>query len=147
MPAKKYLIDLQDQERSALHDLTSKGRVSARKLKRAQILLLADKGQTDEEIVQAVGVVRATVERIRKRFVEGGLEYALNEQPRPGGRPKLDGHQAALLTAIACSDPPEGHKVWTMQLLADRLVELGEVESVSHDTVRRVLKKTRPSPG
>src|SRR5574341_722688 len=130
MPAKKYLIDLQDQERSALHDLTSKGRVSARKLKRAQILLLADKGQTDEEIVQAVGVVRATVERIRKRFVEGGLEYALNEQPRPGGRPKLEGHQ-----------------VWTMQLLADRLVELGEVESVSHDTVRRVLKKTRPSPG
>lgn len=147
MPAKKYIIDLQDEERSALQNLTSKGKVSARKLRRAQVLLLADKGKTDEEIVEAVGVVRATVERIRKRFIEGGLEYALSEQPRPGGRPKLDGRQAALLTAIACSTPPEGQKVWTMQLLANRLVELGEVESVSHDTVRRVLKKTRPNPG
>jgi transposase len=147
MPAKKYIINLSDEERTELEALTSKGKVSARKMKRAQILLSADDGKKDEEIIAALGVARATVERIRKRCVEGGVEYALNERPRPGARPKLDGRQAALLTAIACSDPPEGQKVWTMQLLADRLVELGEVESISEDTVWRVLKKTRPNPG
>lgn len=147
MPAKRYFIKLTDEERTELRELTSKGKVSARKMKRAQILLQAEQGKKDEDIMAAVGVVRATVERIRKRCFEGGVEYALTERPRPGMRPRLDGRQAALVTAIACSDPPEGQKVWSMQLLADRLVELGEVEAISHDTVRRVLKKTGASPG
>ena len=144
---KKYIVELTEQERGELLGLTRKGKNSARKVKRAHILLLADKGKTDEEIAEALSVGQATVARIRQKFVEGGVEYALNERPRPGARPKLDGRQAALLTAIACSDPPEGCKVWSMQLLADRLVELGEVESISHDTVGRVLKKTTSSPG
>ncbi|RKY62069.1 MAG: hypothetical protein DRP95_02040 [Candidatus Latescibacterota bacterium] len=84
---------------------------------------------------------------IRKRFAEEGLEAALNERPHPGAKPKLDGKQEAFLVALACSDPPEGREHWTMQLLADRLVELGVVESISDETVRRVLKKTTSSPG
>jgi transposase len=147
MPKKIYIVELSGQERSELLELTRKGKSSARKVKRAHILLLADKGKRDEEIVEALSVGRATVERSRKRYVEGGLEWALNERPRPGAQPRLDGRQVALLSAIACSHPPEGQRVWTMQLLADRLVELGEVDSISHDTVRRVLKKTPSSPG
>jgi transposase len=147
MPAKRYLVELTEEERAELLTLTRKGKSSARKVKRAHILLLADKGKADKEIVAALSVGRATVERTRKKWVEGGLEYALNERPRPGACSKLNGRQVALLTAIACSEPPEGRGRWTMQLLADRLVELGEVDSLSHDTVGRALKKTRPSPG
>lgn len=147
MPTKRYLVNLTEEERAELQRLTRKGITSARKLKRAQVLLLADKGKKDEEIAEAVNIGRATAERTRRKFVEGGLSFALSERPRPGAKPKLDGRQVARLTAIACSQPPEGEKVWTLQLLADRLVELGEVESISHDTVGRVLKKTRPSRG
>jgi len=142
-----YIVELTEEERAELTELTCKGKRSVRKVRRARILLLADQGRVDEEIAAVLGVGRATVERTRKKLVVGGLEFALNERPRPGGQPKLDGRQVALLTALACSDPPEGRKVWTMQLLADRMVELGEVESLSHDTVGRVLKKTRPDPG
>lgn len=147
MPAKRYIVELTGEERADLLAMTRKGKSAARKVKRAHILLLADKGKTDKEIAEALSVGRATVERIRKKFVDGGLGWALNERPRPGASCKLNGRQVALLTALACSEPPEGQKRWTMQLLADRLVELGEVESLSHDTVGRALKKTRPSPG
>lgn len=147
MPKKTYIVELTEQERKHLLELTRKGTCAARRVKRAHVLLLADQGKHDKQIVEALNVGRATVERHRKRFVEGGLEWALNERPRPGARPKLDGRQVALLTAIACSDPPEGRKAWSMQLLADRLVDLGEVDCISQDTVRRVLKKTRSSPG
>lgn len=147
MPAKKYIIEMTTEEEGQAQEITSKGKSSARRVKRAHILLLANKGKTDSEIAEALRVGSATVERTRKKFVEGGLEYVLSERPRPGARPKLDGRQVALLTAIACSDPPEGQKVWSMQLLADRLVELGEVDIISHDTVGRVLKKTTPNPG
>lgn len=147
MPAKKYIVKLTDQERSELLELTRKGKNSVRKVKRAHVLLLSDKGKKDKEIVEALSVGRATVERTRKKFVDGGVALALNEQPRPGARPKLTERQVARLTAIACSDPPEGRGVWSMRLLADRLVELGEVESISHDTVGRVLKKTISNPG
>ena len=140
--AKKYIVELTGEERNALEKLLRKGKISARRLKRAQILLAADAGQIDQHIAQTVQVHVATVERIRKRFVLGGVDHALNEKRRPEGKVKLDGKGEATLVALACSDPPQGHAVWTMQLLADRLVELGAVESISDETVRLRLKKT-----
>jgi transposase len=142
MPRKKYIINLNTEERDTLVDMTRKGTVKARKFKRAMILLKANEGLSDPQIMEAVEVSRPTVERIRKRYVEGGLEKALNEDPRPGQRRKLDGRGEAFLIATACSDAPEGHNHWTLRLLADRIVELGVVESISYETVRRTLKKT-----
>jgi len=141
MPRKKYLINLSAEERQQLTELTRKGSIKARQFKRAMILLKADEGLTDAQIMAALNVSRPCVERIRKRFVEGGLERALNEDPRPGQRRKLDGRGEAQLIAIACSQAPEGHAHWTMRLLASRLVELGVVESISPETVRLTLKK------
>lgn len=138
---KIYVVDLSQEEKAKLQSLTKKGKTSARKLNRAHVLLLANEGATDKQIAKALGVGTSTVERIRKRFVEGGLEEALSERPRPGGQPKLDGKQEAYLLALASSDPPEGKKRWTMQLLADRLVELEVAESISDETVRRTLKR------
>jgi transposase len=140
--AKKYIVTLTETERAALKQLLSKGRVSARQLKRAQILLAADAGQLDSAIATHVQSHVNTVERIRKRFVEGGLNHALTEDKRAGGTTKLDGKGEAVLVAVACSDPPTGQAKWTMQLLADRLVALGVVETISDETVRRHLKKT-----
>jgi transposase len=141
MPRKKYLINLTAEEQQQLAELTRKGTVKARQFKRAMILLKADQGLTDAQIVSAINVSRPCVERIRKRFVEGGLERALNEDPRPGQRRKLDGRGEALLIATACSQAPEGHDHWTVRLLAGKLVELGVVECISHETVRMTLKK------
>ena len=140
--AKKYLVTLTDEERESLLGLTKKGTLAARKLTRAHILLQADAGATDEAIANALHTGTATVERIRKRFVEAGVEAALTERPRPGGQPKLDGKAEALLVAWTCSTPPDDRARWTMQLLADKLVELKLVESISDETVRRTLKKT-----
>jgi len=141
MPRKKYHIHLSTEERQQLSDLTSKGTVKARKLKRAMILIKADEGLTDAQITAALNVSRPCVERIRKRFVEGGLERALNEDPRPGQRRKLDGRGEAQLIATTCSQAPQGHDRWTLRLLADKLVELKVVERISHETVRLTLKK------
>jgi transposase len=141
MPAKKYNVKLESDERCQLLDLTSKGESGARKMKRAQILLKADEGWKDEDIIQALNTSRSTVERTRKRFVEGGLDKALNEDPRPGQRVKLAGNAEAYLVALTCSDAPGGRDHWPLRLLADKLVELGVVESVSHETVRRTMKK------
>ena len=142
MPKKKYLINLSDEERNALANLTRKGEIKARKFKRAMILLKADDGLTDQQIMAALNVSRPCVERVRKRFVIDGLERALNEDPRPGQRRKLDGRAEATLIAETCSAAPEGHERWTLRLLAGRLVQLGVVDAVSHETVRRTLKKT-----
>lgn len=139
---KKYIVTLANEERQALLQMTCKGEIKARKMKRAMILLKADEGMTDPQIMSALNVSRPTAERIRKRFVEGGLERALNEDPRPGQKRRLDGRAEARLMAIACSDPPAGHDHWALRLLADRLVELGVVESISHECVRQTLKKT-----
>jgi transposase len=139
--AKKYLVTLSDDERKQLVALTKKGRVAARKLTRAHILLQAEAGTADHPIAAALHIGRATVERTRKRCVEEGVEAALSERPRPGGRPKLDGKQAALVVALACSTPPEGRRRWTMQLLADKLVALRVIDTISDETVRRTLKK------
>ena len=142
MPAKKYIVQLENKERAQLLDMTSKGAIGARKMKRAQILLKADEGWKDETIIQALNTSRSTVERTRKRFVAGGLDNALNEDPRPGQRTKLDGHAEAHLVALTCSDAPGGRDHWPLRLLADKLVELGVVTSISHETVRQTMKKT-----
>lgn len=145
--AKRYVVELTEEERGQLQALGKKGKVTARKLRRAQLLLLAAEGYTDGEIAAALHVGVSTVERIRKRFVEGGLEWALTERPRPGGRAKLRGKDEAFLIATACSAPPPGRQRWTMQLLAERVVEVGLVDAISDETIRRTLKKTTSSPG
>lgn len=147
MPKKLYIVNLTADERQQLFDLVKKGRASARQLNRAHILLQAHDGATDETIAASLHVGRATVERTRKRFVEGNLGRALNEDHRAGPAPKLDAKQEAWLIGTACSRPPEGQKRWTMQLLADQLVQLQQVEAISDETVRRTLKKTNSSRG
>ena len=142
MPRKKYLINLNEDDRQELLQMTHKGTVKARKFKRAMILLKADEGLSDPQIMAALNVSRPCVERIRKRFVADGIERALNEDPRPGQTRKLDGRGEATLIATACSDAPDGHEHWTLRLLAGKLVQLGVVDAISHETVRRTLKKT-----
>lgn len=137
----KYVVNLTPEEHSELASLTSRGKLSVRKLKRAQILMAADQGGKDETISQTLGVGLSTIHRTRQKYVEGGVEWALSERPRAGGSKKLDGKAEALLVATACSEPPAGRGQWTMQLLADRMVELKVVESLSDETVRRTLKK------
>ena len=143
---KKYIVDLTDEEHAILQALVRRGQTQARKVTRARILLHAARGATDSEIVAALGVGLATVERTRRRFVEEGLE-AVNERPRPGARPRLSAKAEARLVAEACSRSPEGREHWTMRLLAGRVVELGLADSCSHETVRRVLKKSGSSRG
>ena len=143
MPAKKYRVDLTNDEREALLGLMSRGNRSARKVTRARILLKADEGLIDRDIASALNTSTATVEQVRQRFVEGGVENALNDRPRPGQRRKLDGAASAYVIATACSAAPEGHQRWTLRLLADKVVELGLAESISHETIRGLLKKTR----
>jgi transposase len=144
---KKYVVTLSDAQRAELRALMRSGIVSARMLTRARVLLLSDQGSTDEQIAATLPVGTTTIERLRRRFVEEGLDATLQERPRPGGTPKLDGKQEALLVALACSEPPQDRAKWTMQLLADKLVAIGAVETISDETVRRVLKKTTSSPG
>jgi transposase len=143
MPKKLYHIDLNEEEHQSLVEMTRKGKIRARQMKRAMILLKADEGLSDPQIMAALNVSRPCVERIRKRFVLGGMEKALNEDPRPGQRRKLDGRAEATLIATACSQVPEGHEHWTLRLLAGKMVELEVVDSISYETIRRTLKKTR----
>ncbi len=144
MPSKRYHVVLSEAERTYLLELISTGTSSAQKLTRARILLKADQvGWTDTHISDALEVSRPTVERVRKAFVEHGLEKALHRKPRsrPGNQ-KFDGRHQAHLSALACSDAPEGRSQWTLQLLADHLVQLEQAESISVSSVRRLLKKT-----
>lgn len=147
MPAAKYVVDLTEEERERLLQLIRKGKPGARKVARANTLLLADEGRTDREVADALHTGTATVGRVRKRFVEEGLEAALAERPRLGQRPKLTGKEEAHLIAVACSDPPAGHGRWTLRLLADQAVELGLANSIARETVRQILKKQTSSPG
>jgi transposase len=144
---KKYKVKLTAGERRELKEVISKGIGPARKLTRARILLKSHEGWKDEAIAQALDVNERTVARIRERYAKGGVADVLTDRFRPGAQPKLDGKQEALLVALACSDPPEGRETWTMQLLADRLVELEVVDSISDETVRLHLKKTSLSLG
>jgi transposase len=147
MRKKVYAVELIDAERQALSALIHAGTSRARMVNRAQILLHADEGKTDKEIAAALHTSASTVWRIRKRFVEDGLHGALHEVVRPGGARTLNGEQEAHLVALACSAPPQGRGEWTMQLLADRLVTLGIVETISDETVRRTLKRGASNPG
>ena len=149
---KKYRVTLTPEERDDLSRLVAAGKAAARALVHARILLKADQAEggpawEDARIAEALDVGQRTIGRVRQRFVEQGLPAALGrkKQDRPSRQRKLDGRAEARLIAVACSAPPEGRKEWTMRLLADKLVELEVVDAVSDETVRRVLKKTRPA--
>jgi len=150
---KKYVVTLTEEERRTLRRLLSSGKASARKLTHSRVLLQADSGEdgvgwTDQRICEGLGVGLSTVERVRKRFVEEGFEAAL--VPRKSGRQyrrKLDGDGEAHLIALACNQPPTGRGHWTLRLLAERMVALEYVDTLSHETVRGVLKKTSLSLG
>jgi hypothetical protein len=146
---ERYRVSLADEEKAALEGLLGKGKVAARKIAHARILLLADAGQDDEFIAEALAVSSRTVGRVRKRLVTEGLLAALDHRPQPP-RPdkvKIKGDIEQELVRLACSDPPEGRCHWTLQLLADELVALGRVASLSTETVRQSLKKTTSSRG
>jgi hypothetical protein len=153
MPAKKYRVTLTTDERHQLHERLAAGRAAARSLMHARVLLKADEGPagpawTDEQITAALEVADTTVERIRQRFVEDGLEAALGRRPtKRVYHRRLDGEQEAQLVALACSPPPMGRRQWTLRLLADKMVELRFIDGLSYETVRQVLKKTFSSPG
>jgi transposase len=143
--ATKLVVQLGEQQRRQLRAMIAAGRGPARALTHARILLKADRGESDPAIAQAVEVSVRTVERVRRRFVKAGLTEALQRLPQPA-RPdkrKLDGDAEAHLVTLACSEAPDGRRHWTLQLLADRLVQLKHVDEVSRETVRRTLKKTR----
>jgi transposase len=142
----RYRVELSQAERGELTAMLSGGKRAARKLKRAQILLAADAGSSDEEIARAVAVGGSTVYRTKRRFVEGNLEAALSEEPRPGASRKLTGKEEALLIATACSSPPAGRARWTLELLADAMVKLTAHESLSGETVRRRLAENGLKP-
>lgn len=150
---KRYTVTLTDGEREQLERLIAAGQAPARKLMHARILLKTDAGPdgpgwVDTKIAEAVAVSQPTVARVRRQYVEQGLEAALNRRPpRREYRRKLDGEQEAHLIALACGAPPAGSGRWSLRLLADRLVELEYAETLSYQTVRRVLKKTSSSPG
>ena len=151
---KKYLVTLTADERDHLTARIAAGKAAARRIAHARILLKADQAAggpawADERIAEAVEVSTDTVARVRQRFVEDSLEAALDRKKaaRPPVPPKLDGRAEARLIALACSPPPDGRKRWTMQLLADELIELEVVDAVSDETVRRALQKTRSSRG
>ena len=153
MPAKKYKVTLTTEERQELTELVNKGKTAARKITRARILLLADENQmgpawTDARIADALGISSRTVERIRQTCVETGIEAALNHTRPRRTRPKtLDGAAEARLVQLACTEAPDGRERWTMQMLADKLIELEIVATISDETVRTTLKKMNSSRG
>ena len=139
---KRYRVTLSDEERDRLGGLSRKRTASVRMVRRAQALLLAAAGKTDEVIAEQLRMGVATLERLRRRFVEEGLEASLRERPRPGARPKLGPKEQAFVVALACTKPPEGRHRWTMQMLADRVVELQFVPDITDEAIRRLLKRT-----
>ena len=142
----RYRVELSQPERAALTALLSAGKHAVRKLKRAQILLAADAGVSDDDIATGVGVGGSTVYRTKRRFVEGNLERTLSEEQRPGAERKLTAKEEALLVATACASPPEGRARWTLKLLAGAMVKLTEHQSLSHETVRRRLAENGLKP-
>ena len=147
MPVSKYKVELTQSERSALIETSGRGKPLARTVKRALALLKADEGLSDREAAEAVSLSAATVARVRRRFVEEGVEAAINDRPRPGRGRKLNGRQEAHLVAITCSNAPEGHAHWTLQLLADQVVAMEFAGSIFLETVRQILKKTNSNHG
>ncbi|MGI9336737.1 MAG: IS630 family transposase [Gammaproteobacteria bacterium] len=142
----RYIVELSDTELETLNTMLSQGSERVRRLKRAQVLLAAHCGESDETIAKTVSVGTSTVYRTKRRFVEGGLEFALSEAPRPGRERKLSGEEEALLVAVACSTPPQGSARWTLELLAGELVRRTEHEELSRETVRRRLAEQQLKP-
>jgi len=147
MSQKSHRVTLSKHERQYLHKIVTSDTDRARKITRCRVLLLADaaKGKTDEAISDALGVCLATIFNIRRRYHQKGLEWAIHEAPRSGQPPKFNGTSMAKITAIACSKPPEGHARWSLRLLADRVIALDIVESISYQSIRNILKKTNLS--
>ena len=147
MPTYKYQVTLSPAQRKELKALCRCGEISARKLARARILLLSDQNRPkgameDHQIHEVLDVSQSTIRRVRKQFATDGLDAALEELSRSGRPLKFDGYQRAQITALACSEPPEGHSQWSLRLLADHLVELDVADDISYETVGRILKKT-----
>ena len=153
MSSKKYIVDLSSEERNHLEEITNKGKTAAYKMNHARILLKADINQeggawTDSKISEALNISDASIERVRKRLVEEGIESALNRREQKKRRQRIiDGEKEAYLIAIACSETPRGKSHWTLQMLADKMVELKVVEQVSIETIRQSLKKTNLNLG
>jgi transposase len=145
--AKRYRVALSADERERLERLSRQRTASVRMVRRAEALLLAADDKTDEAIAERLRMGVATLERLRRRFVEEGLEASLRERPRPGARPKLGPKERAYVVALACTKPPEGRHRWTMQMLADRLVELEMVPDITDEAIRLLLKRTSSSRG
>src|ERR1700716_1192243 len=142
----RYRVELDEAEKARLHSLVNGGKQPVRQVKRAQILLAAHDGVSDDDIARTVLVGGSTVDRTKRRFVEGNLEGALSEEARPGAARKLTGKETALLVATACSNPPAGRKRWTLKLLAGEMVRLTGHEERSHETVRRRLAEDDLKP-
>jgi transposase len=147
MPIKKYRVELSEKQRKKLKSICRRGETKARTLNRARILLLANENrpkgaETDARIADLLDVSESTIGRVKRRFVSSGLEPAIGEKPRSGRPKKFTGTDRAKVTAIACSDPPQGRNKWSLRLIADRLVSLELIEEISYQTVKRVLKKT-----
>ena len=150
---QKYIIKLTEDERSQLKELISCGEASARQIRRAYILLKSDSSEDGpswkyQPICEAYDVSELTVYNVRKNYVEGGLQRALfRKKPEREYERRLDGEGEAHLVALACSEPPEGYEHWSLRLLQDRMIVLGIVEHISHETIRQTLKKTSSNPG
>ena len=142
-----YCVSLKEEEQEVLIRYLRRGKSSARSLTRARILLLADEGRDDGKIAGTLKVSKSTANRIRKRYCEGGLDFALHEKARSGAPSKIDGRIEAQLTLLACSEPPDGRSKWTVRLLADKLVEMEVIDSISHMSVQRLLKKMKLNLG
>jgi transposase len=137
-----FVVNLTKEDREYLNQFIRRGKAPARSLTRARILLMADEGYSNKEIAEILKTTRPTVNRIRKRYFQEGLDSAINDKPRSGAPPKIDGRIEAQVTLLACSEPPEGRSAWTLQLLADKLVELNAIDSISTMSIQRILKNT-----
>ena len=147
MPKKSPVIQLSDDEYLQLRQYVREGQKSSRAITRARVLLLSDEHVPDEEICQQLDIGRVTVYRIRRKYHDGGLTHALHDKRRSGAPSKIDGRVEASLTMLACSAPPEGYGRWTLQVLADKLIELQVIDAISLESVRTALKKTNSNRG
>jgi transposase len=145
MPRKAQPIKLSNDDLSSLKTLLRRGSAPARTQTRARVLDLLHRGQHPDHVAETLQVSGATVFNIKRRYLEEGLHAALFDKPRPGKPPTIDGKMRAQITALACSDAPDGHAAWTLRLLADRAVELGIVSTISHTAIKKILKKTTSS--
>lgn len=143
MPRKRQIIGLSETEQSSLTKILSRGKTSAHEQRRGRILDLLSRGEHPKRIAELLGIGIATVYNIQKRYLEEGFDSALKDKPRSGKPPVISGEQKAQITALACTDAPSGYAAWTLRLLADKAVEFGFIESISHMEVGRILKKTR----